>query len=291
MNGAQGIFAVALLIFAPLVQAASSGDDFIPGNSFLTVTETASSASPLSSASQDSFGRLAFALPGAESALINTLQWIHTRTFPPRPREAYDRAGHFGSWIDLPSDRTCFNTRGLILIRDSQRPVTVFPNDPCFINTGAWNDPYTGRLTMQAKDLQIDHVVPLKNAYISGAFAWTWKTRCAYANFMGNKFHLRAVDSAANMAKGDNTPAQFLPPNRAFTCDYLADWLKIKLIWRLMMSERETLAIANLVKAAGCDPRIFHYSAREVAAQRQAIVAFQNECPNTPGETAWPTRH
>lgn len=275
----------ALLLAAPFAQATSSGDDFVPGRSFLTVKDVAANVPSLLSAYQEAFGALAIQNPSNDQTQIDLLSWIRTRAVPPRPREAYNRNGQFGTWMDPQSDRFCFNVRGLVLIRDSQRPVTTIPGQACFVNTGLWHDPYTNKMVTQAKALQIDHVVPLKNAYISGGFNWDWKTRCAYANFMGNRFHLLAVDGPANMEKGDQTPVDFIPPNRGFTCEYLADWLKIKMIWRLMMSEQEGIVISKVLQSAGCNPNDFKFTTRDLAIQRQAIAATRNECPETP--TQW----
>lgn len=250
---------IGCVLSATVGFAGGSGDDYIPGHSYLTVSDVS-----------------------ADGSTLDLLKWDRTRAIPPRPRVAYDRNAQFGIWIDPPNDRTCLNVRGLVLARDSQRAVSPIPGQPCYVGTGLWFDPYTNRNYTQANQLQIDHVVPLKNAYISGGFQWDWRTRCAYANFMGNKFHLRAVESSTNMAKGDNTPVHFLPPNRAFTCEYLSDWLKIKMIWRLMMSEQEAIVISKVIQSSKCDPRQFRYSAAELAQQRRAITAAGALCPATP---------
>jgi hypothetical protein len=88
----------------------------------------------------------------------------------PKP---YNRLKDFGTWIRDPSGQTCYNTRARVLIRDSAVAVS-FTSSHCTVSAGDWQEPYTGREVTKASDLQIDHVVPLKNAYISGAANWDY---------------------------------------------------------------------------------------------------------------------
>jgi hypothetical protein len=190
--------------------------------------------------------------------------------------EPYKRQKHFGSWIS-PQDGDCRNTRALVLVRDSEGPVTMKSNG-CTVATGRWSDPYSGQDYTDAGDIQIDHVVPLKNAYISGADKWNQKRRCLYANFMGNPFHLMPVLGSENMRKSDGSPERYMPPNTAFACQYLANWLKIKLIWQLELSNSEKAAIENLAQQNRCTLVDLSYSDRDLDAQRQFIADNKDLC-------------
>ncbi|MNK93284.1 hypothetical protein D3C87_1134360 [compost metagenome] len=191
--------------------------------------------------------------------------------------EKYNRAKHFGSWIRGHNDNRCLNTRGLVLERDSQGPVS-YSSDGCSVKTGHWQDPYAGRSFTDAADIQIDHFVPLKNAYISGAADWTPKKRCLYANFLGNDFHLIAVLGRENMRKSDKSPVGYMPPNAAYRCQYLNQWLKVKMIWAMNLSSEEANRIADLVKENYCDLASFRYSESELLEQRQIIADNANLC-------------
>ena len=83
----------------------------------------------------------------------------------------YDRL-LYGSWVDEDGD--CQNTRAEVLIRDNDFGVVEFKTlKQCHVVSGTWFDPYTGEVFQEASQLDIDHVVPLKNAHQSGAWAWS----------------------------------------------------------------------------------------------------------------------
>lgn len=191
--------------------------------------------------------------------------------------EKYNRLKHFGTWIRGHNDNRCLNTRGLILERDSQSSVS-YSSDGCTVQAGLWQDPYAGRTYTNAADIQIDHFVPLKNAYISGAAGWTSKKRCLYANYMGNEFHLLPVLGRENMRKSDKSPATYMPPNAAYRCQYLNQWLKVKMIWSMNLSSDEARRITELAQENHCDPTSFRYSETELLKQRRFISDNANLC-------------
>ena len=179
----------------------------------------------------------------------------------------YDRIVNFGRWINDPSDETCYNTRAVVLMRDSVKPVVYKDTDKCVVATGRWNDPYTGKVFKATEDIQIDHVVPLKNAFISGAYAWSFRARCLYANYLGEEFHLMSVNGSENMKKGDKSPERYMPPNKAHACTYLKHWLSIKFLWGLKMTVSEADGITALLKEHQCDLRSFRMSQKEILSQ------------------------
>lgn len=209
---------------------------------------------------------------------MNLMRWVRHQGPPPRPTENYNRKLHFGTWVNDPHDDTCYNTRAKVLIRDSQEPVQFRTNNHCVVDTGRWEDPYTGELRTSARDVQIDHVVPLKNAFSSGAWTWNFRKRCLYANFLANSFHLLAVDGVENMSKGDSAPDQYLPPNHHYICSYLQEWLRIKLIWNLEMTESEAAAIRSAVQSYGCDLNQLTIPQTDLSKQRVATEDMQVLC-------------
>lgn len=162
--------------------------------------------------------------------------------------EDYDRKTQFGNWIDADSDGQ--STRQEVLAEESLIPVTWSENGKKVIS-GFWYDPFTqknftepNRKTGYAK-LQIDHIVPLKEAWVSGAKAWSKEKRVSYSNDMDNFGHLIAVRGGTNGSKGDKDPAEWLPPNKAFHCAYVITWTAIKVKWELSMNHKEFDAIMN----------------------------------------------
>jgi hypothetical protein len=215
----------------------------------------------------------------ARQAAVSLLRWALHKKAAPAPKQAYDRVGHFGRWINDPNDETCYNTRSKVLIRDSKTPVSFRSQNHCVVDRGQWNEPYKGQKVIQSSGIQIDHMVPLKNAYISGAWQWNFQTRCMYANFMGNNFHLISADAVENMRKGERGPNLYLPPAQTYRCKYIENWLKIKLIWRLTMTQEEVAAIHDQIKENKCNPTDFVLSDQEIKTQRKLIYSHPEMCP------------
>ena len=77
--------------------------------------------------------------------------------------EAYKRKMHFGGWVRNPKEKGCYNTRAKVLMRDSLKPVT-FKENNCTVAGGEWQDPYSEEFLTDAKQMQIDHMVPVNVA-------------------------------------------------------------------------------------------------------------------------------
>jgi len=212
------------------------------------------------------------------AAQLDLMQWDHHAEALPDPTVPYNRKAQYGSWVRDPRDSSCFNTRAKVLIRSSSVPVGFQGNNNCNVKSGLWLDPYSNRQYTDSGDIQIDHVVPLKNSYINGGWKWDAKKRCLYANFMANEYHLMAVNGPDNMRKGDRSPEGFMPPYRAYACDYLAIWLKIKLIWNLTLTTSEAGAISQLAKQNQCDPAKLSMEMQELSQQRRSIVDRMDLC-------------
>lgn len=214
-----------------------------------------------------------FALATGET--INLAAFAKVNANFPLPAKDYDRDSQFGEWI-RPIKSSCLNTRGVVLQRDSS--VGVSTNSNCTVTAGQWYDPYTNKNYTDADDIQIDHVVALKNAYMTGAHAWTDAKRCLYANYLGNDFHLLSVNGPENMRKSDKSPLEWTPPNKSFICDYLRHWLEIKFIWELKLTPREVAAIENQLKENQCSTEDMTVSAAEIQANRRYMEANKNLC-------------
>ena len=142
----------------------------------------------------------------------------------------YDRRD-YPHWIDLVQD--CQNTRHEVLVEESTVPVEFKSNKKCRVVTGNWWDSFTGKKFNDPGKLDIDHLVPLKEAHQSGAYAWDQAKRKAFANELKDSKHLIAVAASANRSKGAKDPAEWLPPNKAFWKKYAQAWVNIKIRWNL----------------------------------------------------------
>jgi hypothetical protein len=213
----------------------------------------------------------------AHAQNLDLLNLDHVQAKFPYPSVPYNRKDQFGAWIKDRTDGTCMDTRGKVLVRDSSSTVTYRPNG-CTVDSGDWDDPYSGKHFVWASDIQIDHFVPLKNAYMTGGFEWDQKKRCLYANYMGNEFHLLSVSGRENLRKSDSTPNQYMPPNRSYACVYLKQWLQIKLVWSLRITPKEAAAIHERVEENNCDKTDFVISEKFLEDQRRYMANNANLC-------------
>jgi hypothetical protein len=124
-------------------------------------------------------------------------------------------------WSDV--DRDCMNTRHEILADQADGQIKLSP-DRCYVSTGLWNDPFSGKQFTRASDLDVDHVVPLKWANDRGGHSWTKEKKERFAN---DPINLLAVDDGLNQAKGAKGTDQWLPPNEAFRCEYISIWHQV----------------------------------------------------------------
>jgi hypothetical protein len=135
------------------------------------------------------------------------------------------------------------NTRETVLIRDGRNVVT---DSSCAAVSGSWFSPYDGATWTAASDVDIDHVVPLKNAWISGASAWTTSKREAFANDLTHP-QLIAVTDDVNQAKGDKSPDAWKPPLTSFYCTYARMWIQVKSTWALKVTSAEKSALTSML--------------------------------------------
>jgi hypothetical protein len=198
------------------------------------------------------------------------LNW-HTYSRSPKNMEIpnYNRLEQFGRWINDPNDDTCYNTRAKVLVRDSDKTVIFKDTNHCVVDAGYWQDPYTDQAFTNPKDIQIDHLVPLKNAYMSGASKWSFRARCLYANYLGADFHLLSANSKQNMKKGDKAPDKYMPPNPEYACTYVKNWLSVKFLWGLKMTEAEAAAIVKVISDNNCNTQRMRMTYHQIMAQAE----------------------
>ncbi|TAM48246.1 MAG: HNH endonuclease [Gammaproteobacteria bacterium] len=158
---------------------------------------------------------------------------------------AYKRT-FYKHWIDEDGD--CQDTRQEVLIRDADAKVAYQDEDHCKVEASAWKDPYTGKTFTNPKDLDVDHVVPLKNAHESGAWTWSAERKKQYANYLQYEKHLLAVSASENRKKADKGPDRYMPPNAAYHCEYVRIWTKIKRDWELEMTEAEGEKVQQILE-------------------------------------------
>jgi hypothetical protein len=163
-----------------------------------------------------------------------------TPTPAPTGSSTYNRDDYLPDWGDADGD--CMNTRHEVLQAESTIPVTL-SSSGCTVLAGRWYDPYTGLTFTNPSDVDIDHLVPLKEAHESGAALWSTTAKRAYANDLTNPLVLIAVDDGTNSSKGDKDPALWMPPRVAYHCDYVRSWVAVKDTYNLTIDAAEQAAI------------------------------------------------
>jgi hypothetical protein len=161
------------------------------------------------------------------------------RIAAPGPSAGYSR-DLFGVWADQGGG--C-DTRELVLRRDGHG-VTAGPD--CHPTAGRWHSRYDATTVTTAAGVQIDHVVPLADAWRSGARTWSAATREAFGNDLTG-YELLAVSAATNQAKGDQDPSTWKPPNTGEWCDYAGRWITVKVRWHLTATRPEVAALNDML--------------------------------------------
>ena len=179
------------------------------------------------------------ALPPRPPSATKTRDAIRQlRLAAPLSMHGYNR-DLFPHWI---SQGDGCDTRDRVLIRDG-RDVSV--GSDCRIS-GAWRSFYDGQTLTSSSRVDIDHIVPLANAWRSGAKRWSRERRRRFANDLENS-ELIAVSASSNRSKGDQGPESWKPPRRAAWCLYSRWWVQVKRAWRLTVTRAERTELRNMV--------------------------------------------
>ncbi len=174
---------------------------------------------------------------GSAASLLATLP-IKGRA----PKTGYARTQFGDGWSTVDG---C-DTRDIILHRDLKNPVI----SDCKVISGTLDDPYTGKVidfkrgATTSSAVQIDHVVAIGDAWQKGAQQLTKATREKLYN---DPLELLAVDGMANQQKSDGDAATWLPPNKAFRCQYVARQIAVKSKYSLWVTQAEHDAMATIL--------------------------------------------
>ncbi|MFF5303481.1 HNH endonuclease family protein [Streptomyces sp. NPDC013161] len=170
------------------------------------------------------------------------------------PVQGESRAGYertkFKHWTD--ADRDGCNTRMEVLKAEA---VTVpVQGSNCILTGGSWYSPYDDRHLDSASKLDVDHLVPLAEAWDSGASQWTAKERELYANDLDDARDLIAVSAASNRSKADKDPSEWLPPYAGHQCQYDTNWAADKTRWGLSIDATERDALTQQLTDCPAQP-------------------------------------
>lgn len=158
---------------------------------------------------------------------------VNTLKVAEESRTGYKRE-MFKHWVSVGNG--CDSRKAVIISEALKKPVV---ETGCVIKGGEWLSIYDNVKVTEAGKLDVDHFVPLAEAWDSGASAWDTKKREVYANDQTDPRHLIAVTGASNRSKSDRDPAEWMPTNKAYACEYLVNWISVKVRWNLAVDQKE----------------------------------------------------
>ena len=187
--------------------------------------------------------------PAAAAQQRSVLSLLRSLDVTPERPSGYDRE-LFPHWDYLGDD--C-DVRDRVLITEARRGPST--GTSCPVGRGQWFSAFDGVIVRDPSELDVDHMVPLAEAWASGARRWSTALRESFANDLGYAGSLIAVTASSNRSKGDQDPAEWLPPRTSYRCTYVSEWIAVKWRWRLSVDSREQASLLVLVDSCG-NPRV-----------------------------------
>jgi hypothetical protein len=210
--------AVALLALTTVAGCTPVSSAGSSSNSGATASDGSGSA-PASGSAEAQLGKLTIGKPGS--------------------MKGYSRA-QFPHWRSTGAN--C-DVRDSVLKRDG----TKVKLSGCNVVAGTWKSLYDGVVITSPTKIDIDHMVPLADAWRSGAAAWTTEKRGDFANDLKDP-QLVAVSASSNRAKGDQDPSTWKPKETGAWCVYAKDWIAVKTAWKLTVTTAEKAALTDMLE-------------------------------------------
>jgi hypothetical protein len=190
------------------------------------------------------------AAPAEAASTMSSRYILNHLVSGPEHSAGYDRA-KFTLWDDTNGDGC--DTRAEVLLAEAViRPVA---GGSCDLGSGLWLSRYDGVITKDSSTFDVDHMVPLNEAWQSGAWRWSSTKREAYANDLGYKASLIAVSAHSNRSKGDREPQDWMPERSSYACKYVKRWVAVKWRWRLTVNTAECTFLRAELQSCGW-PRV-----------------------------------
>lgn len=247
---------IVSLVLALLGTASILGATSAPGSSSGSAASSSASSSAAADAATTTTAAATTAAPApttepvADPAADSRAQ-LETLAIKGRaPKTGYSRDEFGERWsddVDVELGHNGCDTRNDILARDLDNETIKDGTHGCVVLTGLLHDPYTGtdidfqRGQSTSSLVQIDHVVPLSDAWQKGAQTWDAKTR---RNFANDPRNLLAVQGKANSSKSDGDAATWLPANKSYRCTYAQKIIDVKAVYGLWVTQAEHDALA-----------------------------------------------
>jgi hypothetical protein len=183
----------------------------------------------------------------------------------------------FTLWTDADHDGC--DTRDEVLIAEGAKRPSVGAG--CALTGGRWVSKYDGLSVTNPTGFDIDHLVPLNEAWQSGAWHWSSATRKAYANDLGYAASLIAVSAHSNRSKGDREPQDWMPERAAYSCQYVSRWVAVKWRWHLGVNSTERSYLSRELASCGW-PRVAKPTRPAITTGSSGAAPAPAPTPSTP---------
>ncbi len=209
--------------------------------------------------------------PATAATKVNPIRILNSLPVSAEAGAGYNR-DLFRHWSDLDGDGC--DTREEVLIEER------ISGDVrgCEVVNGMWFSIYDGKRTSDSSTFDIDHFVPLKEAWDSGAWRWDSNTRQRFANDRVYAPSLVAVTASSNRSKSDRDPADWLPQRER--CSYARSWVGVKFRWRLSVDSTEKRTLTQILQ--GCKGKM--------AIPSRAVIGTDPQSGSRPTTPSTPSR-
>jgi len=245
MNGVKYkiVFVAVLFVLFGCGGSASKADDARTATSSdSSVAETRSTTN-----GSDSSSPSLTVPPGSVPSSASTRDRLAVLVIDDRPSPQGDyRREDWPHWADI--DGNGCDARQDALIAWATAPATVNRVGTCKVVAGSWVSPYDLFSSNNAGDFDVDHLVPLANAFLSGGWRWDAGRRRLFAN---SPAELVVASANSNRSKGADPPDQWRPNNRDSWCAYADGWVSVKATWGLSVTTSERDALGQMLDTCG----------------------------------------
>ncbi len=185
--------------------------------------------------------------PGNRQRAITTLQTLQVKgrvSGAGYHRESFQ-------WNQYDADGNGCATRDDVLRRDVTDAVPDKRNS-CRITKGTLQNRLSGRAERLPRyRIEIDHVVALYDAWVSGGQQLTGEELRSLAN---DPLNLIATSHELNQQKGSGDAATWLPPNKSYRCAYVARQIAVKSKYRLWVKPAEKRSMQRILAVCPDEP-------------------------------------
>ena len=241
-------WAATIVVLAVVLLAGSACDGSSTGADDARTTSTVRSGDSTTTAPTTSDPNPATTTTiGSSSSDASTRDRLAVLVIDDRPSPQGDyRREDWPHWADVEGNGC--DARQDALVAWSIEPATVNRSSGCRVVAGSWVSPYDGMASNNPSDFDVDHLVPLADAFDSGGWQWTAERRRAFAN---DPAELVVASASSNRSKGSQSPDQWRPSDRSSWCAYADGWVRVKSSWGLTVTTSERDALGQMLDTCG----------------------------------------